>query len=495
MSLLEYPMFKTPTILAVLGACTLAALAAPASAEERVCRESLGAITVDNLRVPSDATCTLNGTSVKGTIKVESNATLNARGIAIVGNVQSEYARQVNVLEGSRVGGSVQVKQGGGATVNDSFVTGDIQYESNATQLRALRNEVGGSIQAFQNIGGVELRNNVIDGNLQCKENWPAPVGGENIVGGNAEDQCARLEGGGTGGGVGLKSLTLRSSEIAGCRSVTGMVTLSGPAPAGGVTVVLGDNLAAASTPDSLRIAEGATSRTFAVKTIPVAASQSGNVNATLGGMTLRQNLKVRPMGLASLALSPTTVIGSQTVTGTAKLECTAGPGPVTVDLASSNGAVAYPIASSIVVPQGLQSASFDVATAVVKSRTSATISATANGIGKSRSLTVSPAAVVAPAGLSFGGHPVGSTSGTLNATLTNKGAVAYSVGSIGITGTYAAWFTQSNNCPSMLASGASCTIGVKFKPTAVASRSARLSITTSATSTPLSVTLSGTGL
>lgn len=40
------------------------------------------------------------------------------------------------------------------------------------------------------------IRGNTIDGNLQCKENLPAPTGGGNVVGGSAEDQCAALEGG-----------------------------------------------------------------------------------------------------------------------------------------------------------------------------------------------------------------------------------------------------------------------------------------------------------
>ena len=51
----------------------------------------------------------------------------------------------------------------------------------------------GGNLQAFQNTGGVEIRRNVIDGNLQCKTNNPAPIGGNNVVGGNKEDQCKRL--------------------------------------------------------------------------------------------------------------------------------------------------------------------------------------------------------------------------------------------------------------------------------------------------------------
>lgn len=41
------------------------AFAPAASADERTCRGKLGAITVDDLRVPDGATCTLDGTPVK----------------------------------------------------------------------------------------------------------------------------------------------------------------------------------------------------------------------------------------------------------------------------------------------------------------------------------------------------------------------------------------------------------------------------------------------
>ena len=180
-------------LVATALAAPLVLLAGPASAEERVCRGTIRATTVDNLRVPQYASCVLLGMLVKGTIKVEFNASLRAEDIVVIGNVQAENAKSVRVLDGSRVGGSVQVKQGGGANVSDSRITGDIQYDSNSAKLYALRNRVGGSIQAFQNTGGFEVRRNTIDGNLQCKENTPRPTGGGNIVGGNKEDQCARL--------------------------------------------------------------------------------------------------------------------------------------------------------------------------------------------------------------------------------------------------------------------------------------------------------------
>ena len=54
--------------LALTATTALAAfgvLALPALAEERSCRGTLGQVTVDNLRVPQGATCTLSGTHVK----------------------------------------------------------------------------------------------------------------------------------------------------------------------------------------------------------------------------------------------------------------------------------------------------------------------------------------------------------------------------------------------------------------------------------------------
>jgi hypothetical protein len=173
----------------VLGAI----LPATAVAEERTCRGTIGAATLDNVRVPQDASCTLKGTYVKGTVKVERRASLRAENVRVIGNVQGENARRVDVVQSSRVGGSVQVVQGRAAKVNNSRVNGDILYDDNNAALQASANRVGGNVQAFQNTGGVEIRRNVIDGNLQCKANNPRPVGGGNQVGGNKEDQCARL--------------------------------------------------------------------------------------------------------------------------------------------------------------------------------------------------------------------------------------------------------------------------------------------------------------
>ena len=91
-------------------------------------------------------------------------------------------------------------------------------------------------------------------------------------------------------------------------------------------------------------------------------------------------------------------VVGGNKTVGTATLECKAALGPITVKLESSRPAVAYPVAASISVPQGIKSATFDVATNAVLSKTIATISGTANGITRSKVVTIIPAAAVSPA-------------------------------------------------------------------------------------------------
>jgi hypothetical protein len=73
----------------------------------------------------------------------------------------------------SRVGGSIQLEQGGGG--------------------KLLRNVVDSDIQLFSNDGRFTVRGNVVGGNLQCKSNEPRPIGGNNRVEGNKEDQCRNL--------------------------------------------------------------------------------------------------------------------------------------------------------------------------------------------------------------------------------------------------------------------------------------------------------------
>jgi Pectate lyase superfamily protein/F5/8 type C domain/Abnormal spindle-like microcephaly-assoc'd, ASPM-SPD-2-Hydin len=93
------------------------------------------------------------------------------------------------------------------------------------------------------------------------------------------------------------------------------------------------------------------------------------------------------------------------------------------------------------------------------------------------------------PSSLSFGSTAVGATS-TSTVTVSNSGSAAVSMASVGVTGP----FSETNNCGTSLAAGASCTVSVTFAPTAAGSASGTLSVNSSAPGSPLTVALSGTG-
>ena len=178
--------------LLALSLVLLCAGATAASADEYRCTGSVGARTLDNVKVPDGRSCNLTGTYVKGTISVGSRSTLNADEVRVMGNIQGENSARIVVTD-SRVGGSVQIVQGRAADIRRNSVNGDVLFDDQGGAVVANRNLVGGNIQAFQNTDGVSLRRNTVDGNLQCKGNSPRPVGGGNVVDGSKEDQCRNL--------------------------------------------------------------------------------------------------------------------------------------------------------------------------------------------------------------------------------------------------------------------------------------------------------------
>ena len=84
---------------------------------------------------------------------------------------------------------------------------------------------------------------------------------------------------------------------------------------------------------------------------------------------------------------------------------------------------------------------------------------------GGSTGPTGSPLAA-SPSSLSFGSTAVGATS-TSTVTVSNPGSAAVSMASVGVTGP----FSETNNCGTSLAAGASCTVSVTFAPTAAGLR------------------------
>lgn len=154
---------------------------------------ALGALRSGEIEVPAGQVCVLQGTRVEGNIKLNAGSVLDARDVTVVGNLQGDGAASVLLAGASSLTGSVQLKQGGGATLLGARIGGDIQVDDHFATLFAQGNQVGGNIQVIGNRGGVTLVDNRIVGNLQCKDNLPAPRGSGNLAA-SSEDQCNAMQ-------------------------------------------------------------------------------------------------------------------------------------------------------------------------------------------------------------------------------------------------------------------------------------------------------------
>ena len=108
--------------------------------------------------------------------------------------------------------------------------------------------------------------------------------------------------------------------------------------------------------------------------------------------------------------------------------------------------------------------------------------------------VVINPKAKLSVSSLSFGTVKVGQNS-TKAVTLTSSGDTPLIIGNIAISGS--SDFSQTNTCTiggSGMNPPQSCTITVKFAPSAKQSRSGTLSITDNASSSPQTVSLSGKG-
>jgi hypothetical protein len=185
------------------------------------CVGTLSGRTFDNVYVPVGKSCTLQNSTVKGSVKALPNSRLYMSNNKVDGNIDGDEALLVRV-RGGTVGGSIQIKdsyspsllgaevssgvvltQGniqiqemntGGILIADvRLLKGNIKVEDNLTRSRfeVIRNRVGQNVQVFKNRGTNRkfVRNNIIGQIVQCKENQSPFVGGPNTAG-DAEDQC-----------------------------------------------------------------------------------------------------------------------------------------------------------------------------------------------------------------------------------------------------------------------------------------------------------------
>jgi hypothetical protein len=167
-------------------------------------------------------------------------------------------------------------------------------------------------------------------------------------------------------------------------------VTLSEPAPPGGVVLNLASNNSAASVPATVVVPANASSAQFYVDAGSPASAQTVSVTANVDGIASSPvTVTVLPAS-AVIVTFPTAATGGTTASGTVGLCRPAPTGGALVALSSSNPAVASVEATASIL-QGATSAPISVSTAFTSVQTSVTITATYAGVSGSSILVVKP--------------------------------------------------------------------------------------------------------
>ena len=184
-----------------------------------------------------------------------------------------------------------------------------------------------------------------------------------------------------------MNTIALSPSSVGGGASSQATVTLNGPAPAGGATVVLQSNKSFVTVPATVNVAAGQTSATFTVSTVPVASDSIATITAVYGGASSSADLAVGKVSLYNLTLSQGTALGGMTRTATVTLTGPAPSGGLQVLLSSDNAAATLP--GSITVPANQVKASVTVTTIAVAEPTVVTLTARAGTMEKTALLEV----------------------------------------------------------------------------------------------------------
>jgi hypothetical protein len=248
-------------------------------------------------------------------------------------------------------------------------------------------------------------------------------------------------------------------------------------------------------------VAAGANCSISVTFTPTATGSQTGTITVTDNATGSPQTINLSGSGVtASVAFSPTSLaFGNQNVSTASAAQ--------SITLTNS-GTAALNITSIVASAQYSQTntcgasvaAGANCSISVTFTPTAAgsqpgTITVTDNASGSPQTVSLSgtgiaPGISFSPTSLAFGNQTVNTTSAAQSVTLTNTGTAALNITSIVASAPYA----QTNTCSASVAAGANCSISVTFAPTVTGSQPGTVTVTDSATGSPHSISLTGTG-
>lgn len=184
-----------------------------------------------------------------------------------------------------------------------------------------------------------------------------------------------------------ISALSLSSASVLGGQSPTATVHLASVAGPEGDVVKLSSSSSEASVPATITVPANTTSVSFTVPTKAVSGDSVVTVKATFGLSSQTATLTLMPASLSSIAITPTSVVGGQSATGTINLSSVAGPAGDVVKLSSNDSEVVLP--ATVTVPAAKTLVTFTAQTTPVSANAVATIRATFGTTSQTASLTL----------------------------------------------------------------------------------------------------------
>ena len=192
-----------------------------------------------------------------------------------------------------------------------------------------------------------------------------------------------------------LTGLSLNPDTVVEGTNSTGTVALSAAAPTGGVVVALtSGNTSAATVPASVTVPAGDTAASFTVFSGTTASTSSSVITASAGGINRTALFTVTSANptLSNLTISPLSVTGGSSATGTVTLTAPATGSGITVSLSSDDNTIAS-VPPSVTIESGDTTASFTITTSPVSTSQSTIIRATHGTASRAFTLSVTPEA------------------------------------------------------------------------------------------------------
>ncbi|MBS1721887.1 MAG: hypothetical protein JSS66_02650 [Armatimonadetes bacterium] len=202
------------------------------------------------------------------------------------------------------------------------------------------------------------------------------------------------------------------TSVVGGVQNAIATLTLSAPAPVGGLLVTMtSSDTSVATVPDTVTIPGGQTVKDVSVVTRKVPTDKSVTITATAApGVGASKNLLVTPPAITGFSFNPSTVTAGGQSKGTLTFETGVASGTVVTLTASPSTVLTMP--SSLNITAGLSQYSFFVTSKSVLVDTVVTVTARLGNSQKQATLTVRIPSVLSltfnPARVTGGGNTLG---------------------------------------------------------------------------------------